>query len=753
MTEKFLQAKPVWKEGEERIKNVTCAFYTEFLSSATEAIVRIACCNVYKLYLNGEFVAVGPARAAHGYYRMDELCIPCREGKNVLFIEVTAYNTNNYCYLNAPGFLQAEVCVSGVPVAWTGEHFWVRSYLERLRKVSRYSYQRSFIEAYDFAQNPQEGYLHFRKEYERPCLVAGGEILKRGVSYTRYEQYKGKQTEGGRYAFTKVFPMRNLFTNDMDLGVYPPEEWETYACDMLSGATYQKAPVGELLQKGEYVLYDFSAAQTGYVRIRFSAAEDTVIYGIFDSIDMRDEGADLADIQCFRGNEFNVIEYRVRKGEFEHITMEPYVMRYLKILVVEGGLSKLEVSVMGCENPDAEGFSFVCENEKLLKIVDAGLRTFKANAVDIFTDCPSRERAGWLCDSYFLAKTEQLLTGKNRVERAFLENYRLAPPLAHIPAGMVPMCYPAEFLAKTNNYIPNWAFWYIIELCDNAKREGNDSQARLAREKIDGLLAYFAHYENEDGLLEDLKGWVFVEWSKANDEAFICGVNYPSNMMYARALQAIGEVFGEGRLIKKAALLQEKIVEQSFNGEFFEDNRVRRNGTLHRTGNISETCQYYAFFCGLADKKRYPSLYARLLTSFGSGREEQKVYPHVYKSNAFIGNYLRLSVLLQEGDCAQISKECVDFFYNMAKKTGTLWEHDKFYGSLNHGFASFALNILVAYMTGYRGRRGKMLCFSRCGTREDCEVHLPLENGELIFIRKNGETTVRFPEEYQKIEI
>ena len=28
-------------------------------------------------------------------------------------------------------------------------------------------------------------------------------------------------------------------------------------------------------------------------------------------------------------------------------------------------------------------------------------------------DCPSRERAGWLCDSYFTAKTEYVLTGTN----------------------------------------------------------------------------------------------------------------------------------------------------------------------------------------------------------------------------------------------------------------------------------------------------------------------------------------------------
>ena len=37
------------------------------------------------------------------------------------------------------------------------------------------------------------------------------------------------------------------------------------------------------------------------------------------------------------------------------------------------------------------------------------IRTFAHNAVDLYSDCPSRERAGWLCDSYFSAKTEYCL--------------------------------------------------------------------------------------------------------------------------------------------------------------------------------------------------------------------------------------------------------------------------------------------------------------------------------------------------------
>ena len=48
------------------------------------------------------------------------------------------------------------------------------------------------------------------------------------------------------------------------------------------------------------------------------------------------------------------------------------------------------------------------------------------------------------------------------------------------------------------------------------------------------LLDFFKKYENQDGLLEKLPSWVFVEWSAANN--FVQDVNYPSNMLYAGVL-------------------------------------------------------------------------------------------------------------------------------------------------------------------------------------------------------------------------
>ena len=204
---------------------------------------------------------------------------------------------------------------------------------------------------------------------------------------------------------------------------------------------------------------------------------------------------------------------------------------------------------------------------------------------------------------------------------------------------------------------------------------------------MDGLIKYFSTYENEYGLLEDLENWVFVEWSKAND--FTYGVNYPTNMVYAKMLDCVSDLYGEKALKDKAENIRQTIRNLSFNGEFFIDNATRLNGKLVNTKNVTETCQYYAFYFGVASRATYKTLFETLRTKFGPNRNANEVYKNVYPSNAFMGNYLRLEILLEQGYPELVLSESVDYFYKMATRTGTLWEHDSVTASLDHGFASY----------------------------------------------------------------
>ena len=78
------------------------------------------------------------------------------------------------------------------------------------------------------------------------------------------------------------------------------------------------------------------------------------------------------------------------------------------------------------------------------------------------------------------------------------------------------------------------------------------------------------------------------------------------------------------------------------------------------------------------------------MTDFGPEREAKGLWPNVHKCNAFVGNYLRLELLLKNGLYEQLLQECTGFFEYMADRTGTLWENTYDKASCNHGFASYA---------------------------------------------------------------
>ena len=180
--------------------------------------------------------------------------------------------------------------------------------------------------------------------------------------------------------------------------------------------------------------------------------------------------------------------------------------------------------------------------------------------------------------------------------------------------------------------------------------------------------------------------------SKCNDAEYIRGVNYPSNMLYSAMLLTIGKLYNDETLTEQSRKIKQEIIKQSFNGEFFEDNKIREDGILTSKNHLTETCQYYAFYFNVANKEEFPKLFNTMVEKFGPKRDLERVFPEIAVSNAIVGNYLRLELLLKNGYAEEVIDECKVFFSKVSKLTGTLLEHSYHYASLNHGFASVAGN-------------------------------------------------------------
>ena len=725
--------KAIWIDLPAAEMNVAAGFRLALDLPPGGAGLRIAAVDSYRLWIDGRLAAHGPARTAHGHARVDEIAIPsCGDARRHLFVEVHSANVPAFDAIRQPPFFAAEVVASDGRVLAEATDFepWRDGTL--IQRVRRYSFQRGFVESRRLAADPSaffcggEAPEGWRRAAAKPVPLP--KILPRGVPYPALA-FHDAGAPVSRFTvmpdFTALPPPRrevSLVGVDGFMG-FRPEEWEddsaldaarlVGAAD-IAAAERQAAPndaAPEVLGDASSTatasfagacrssvgghplcgtVYDFGRTLTGFFSLRVEAASPlgATILLVYDETAAPD--GSRFPVNPLRGSWTRVLKWRLAPGRYDLLSFQPVSARVAAVAILEGKAEIKRLGIVDYENPDASRVILPTTGDADLDaIVDAARATFAQNAVDMLTDCPSRERAAYPCDNYFAARAEALFTGRSVVERATHENYALSPQSPYLPEGMIPMCYPSDHIDGL--FIPTFAMWWVLALAEYRRRTGDEKLIALVRSKLEGLLAWFKRYIGKDGLLEDLPGWVFVEWSACNDKDRVCGANFPSNFLYASMLEAAAVLLGQPEFAAQGAAVRDKATALAWNGEWFEDNAVRdAKGVLRRIGHVSETGQYYAFWFGAASPKTHGSLWNRLCTEFGPSRDIAKTYPDIPASNAIIGTYLRLELLVRHGCGRQCLDECKRLFLPMARKTGTLWENLSPNSSLNHGFAASA---------------------------------------------------------------
>lgn len=694
----FEKAQAIWADGRSEEMNCELSFRT-VIPKGEETKLFLAASSIYRLWVNGEFICAGPARAAHGWYRVDEICLSpfLTEDRNYVVTEVLGYNVNSYDTLDQPSFLTEEIWQGNEVISYTGgESITIHDFKNRVQKVQRYSFQRAFIDAYQYEDENKYMY-HMNESAQSLCKIEiqtdkryiyrdvempGFEtlepvsVIKKGTAY--YEKEK-----------TEIIPEEYFFKIKQDLKGYAREKTEIHVSEEAQKIQLQETEcsvnaiaIRQLPLSDEYAIYELPYNATGFFDIRLEVREKSRTFVMYDEI------LSNGSVDFLRMNSCNCFVYRMNAGKYRLMNFAPYTMKYLQIVVL-GECIVEQVQFKEYKNSSVLKRIHLPQDTELALIYDAALESFRANALDLFMDCPSRERGGWLCDSYFTSSVEYVLTGKNVIEKAFLENFILNKEFRHIPEGMIPMCYPADH--NNGNFIPQWAMWYVLEIEKYVYGNQDFELAERSKNLIYSLLKYFESFENENGMLENLQGWNFIEWSRANDPDLVNGVNFPTNMLYMRMLKCVSALYKDLILERKADRLRKNIRKRSFNGMFYTDNEHRDKNQLVNPGICTEVCQYYAFFTGVATVKEDSELWKIMKNKFGPIRSTINDYPEIAGTNVFIGKYLRIELLYRQGLFEEVIKEIKEVFLGMAKETGTLWEHTLPTASCNHGFASYVL--------------------------------------------------------------
>ena len=762
-----MSAKPVWPKDEERTMNSFYRFRGEFeTKEGAKAVLRLTAGCDYKAWLDGEFVAFGPARTAPGFFRVDEWPFRTKPGKNVMEIDVAGYNCNNFYLPDQTPFLQAEVVVDGrVVVRTAADGDFAAFTTGRVRKVPRFSYQRTFAEvwrlphaagaAVPLAEQPAKRLLP--REWDKPDFSVTDGF--RAVSREKVVWQPDAKVQSDRYIVSTQSNYKYFTVDELEENPY-------YDIQRLKTVQRSEEVRGRRLKvggkkegcwyslaAGEGIVFSGERETAGFPMLKVRCAEPVTIYFTFDEL-LQDDGS----VNQFRAGTIGTLVWHLGRGEHTLEGFEPIALKCARVLAIGGAAEVTAPAVRTYMSPSANRASFKASDPALEKIFNAAKASYSANAVDCLTDCPIRERAGWLGDTFFTGRASKWLTGSPRNEQLFLDNFLRPADYGAEPKyrGLVPAVWPVDLMCDAC-FIPNWDFWFVLELEEFKARGGDPAVVQAFRPKVMDIVGWFDRHLNADGLLEKLPGWVFVEWSKAND--LVQDVNYPSNMMYAKMLDAIDRLYGKSELKERAAKIRETVRHQALTPEgWYCDNAVRqKDGTLKLSGERTEICQYYAFFTGVADKERDALLWKRLVEDFGperlqnaKWREEglgarlhepmiEGKWKEIWPANFIFGTCLRMELLSRDGRGAQIYRELRDYFLQMAEKTGTLWEHNDPRASCCHGFAAIAAEYLYRDVLGVRaidpdGRTVRVEPAADLPL-EWCEGDVPLPDGRTAHVK------------------
>ena len=686
----FLKANPVWVAGKEKEMNVQAAIRTR-VAACDALCLHIAGTVFYRVFINGKFLATGPARAAEGYLREDILPISGYAPGEELHIEVEAmgYNCGSLATVWQRPCLLAELRQENDVLWYTDEtsEAWLPG--TRVQKVERYSVQRHFSEVWDL-RNVKE------IPAELEIVPDAYTILDRKAPYPLYEElHITKAHRVGTFAFDETLPYKEKkyswasipkYWGDFDAEeiLYRPTMWLQRQKQTVTGED-KELPI--TLGEGEYAILDFGRIEAGFLTACMeSQGESDVVIG-FTELYLGEQ------FQFTQMNAHNTLEYLLPQGSFETQCFEPYTFRYAIVMVKSGKIILNGFGALTYVSDLRDVPALPYENEIQAAVGRAAIRNLSHNAVDMYMDCPSRERAGWLADAYFISRAEYAMTGKTRVEDVFLENYRLFPNgNGEIPKGALPETYPSD-IPPGGTFIPQFDLWYILEVEQYIHQRGNGQKKEEFRQSIYGVLAFFRTYENRDGLVENLPSWNFIEWSGANDWGQ--DVNYPTNFLYAAALEAAGKLYADQGLLRRAEAVRKATIAQSFNGKYFLDHSIRgEDGSLVRQEHASEVCQYYALLFGGIDPDAQEYRFLRHLVTDVFALERDGKMPEIIEINVFPGLFMRMDTLLMLGEYDLALRTVEDFFGRMEPYTGTLWEYRQFKGSYDHGFSSIAYAVM-----------------------------------------------------------
>ena len=229
--------------------------------------------------------------------------------------------------------------------------------------------------------------------------------LKDGEIYdARLEMTGWAQAGFDESAWSSVFPAEIPFSK-----VVPSEGSPIHKMEQFDAIELIHTPSGQ-------IVLDFGQNLAGYTTMKVSGPAGTTVK--LQHSETLDKEGNFTLSYLAPGNSSSLMEDLLQrteytlKGEGEeffepHFTV--YGFRYVMVEGYPGEMDPANIKAVAVYSDMGENGSFTSSNEKLNQLHQNVLWSQKGNFLDIPTDCPTRERAGWTGDAQIFVHTGSLL--------------------------------------------------------------------------------------------------------------------------------------------------------------------------------------------------------------------------------------------------------------------------------------------------------------------------------------------------------
>lgn len=623
--------------------------------------------QAYRLYVNGAYVARGPARGFQASWPYDEIDVRpwLRRGKNL--IAVRAYNPglSNFQYMSQ-SFAGLLVAAKWAGVEIVSDASW--------RAIRQPGVRRDTVPS-SLQLFPQE-HIDLRVQPEKWMAAdfddAGWSVpaarVWNSAPWFRLEPRGIPMMEE-----EDVRPVARLGEGEGKCAKGYAEARDVVA--LRQGETRGHVGATVVAEAGEWVcaatgagrfrscLIDFGRTVVGGLvfTVEGAVGSEIVDTHLVETIDAATLTPDQ-DMEAFCRMAFGD-RMVLRAGRNEHVFFHHYGFRYLMVTVRDAAVDvRVSVMLRRVGYPLPRKGVFTTSDAGLARIWEACAWTQQCCSLDAYVDTPWREQAQWWGDARVQAWNTFHLNGDARLFRRGIRQiasqttpdgvtYGHAPTMAH---GCV---------------LPDFTLIWFLTLWDYYWQTGSTEPLEAHEETITRALEYFrTQTDAKSGLVVyDERYWLFLDWTELHRD----GAPTVLNLWLLIALERLAELYRVARRPKAAApLLAWAGRLRRALGELIDADGLMRDG-LDRRGVVVATTsihgQTLAMMAGLGGHDARKAL-DRVVLPWIRGESGPVARP-----SAYWATYV-FTVLAERGHGAEVIAFIQQHWAAMAEH-GTTWEN------------------------------------------------------------------------------